>query len=546
MGACGRARARLGASLRPAVSSPSDADGPVLARDRLLARLAATPAWDIVIIGGGASGLGCALEAATRGHAVLLVEARDFAAGTSSRSTKLIHGGLRYLAQGKLGLVREALAERAVLLRNAPGLVRPQRFVVPTKGWVEHARLRLGLALYDRFAGAGLIAPSVPLSRSELQAALPTLRRERADRGMAYWDAQFDDAGLAIALARTASREGALVLNHCSVDGLVVEGGRVCGVALRERESGRVCQVAARVVINAAGVWGDAVRRLADPAAPALLRPSQGVHVVVERAFLPGRDALLVPRTADERVLFMIPWQGRVLIGTTDTARDDVPDEPEPLAGEIDFLLDAATNYLSRAPRREEVRSVFGGLRPLLGGGGGGATKGLSREHRVDVSAQGLVSLLGGKWTTYRRMAEDAVDVAEEVAGWPRRPSVTAGLALDEGGLWARNKGAGQAGEGRSEAASEAESDGLPPSAAEVRHAVREAFALGVEDVLARRSRLLFRDAAAARAAAPRVAAVLGAERGWSAGRLAAECAAFDHLATRYMACSRTRASSPP
>ena len=520
------------------MSSPPDADEPALARHSLLARLAATPEWDIVVIGGGASGLGCALEAATRGYTVLLVEARDFAAGTSSRSTKLIHGGLRYLAQGKLGLVREALAERAHLLRNAPGLVRPQRFVVPTEGWIEHARLRLGLALYDRFAGAGLIAPSVPLSRSELQAALPTLRMARADRGIAFWDAQFDDAGLAIALARTASREGALVLNHCAVEGLVVAGGRVCGVALRERESGRVSQVAARVVINAAGVWGDAVRRLAEPTAPALLRPSQGVHVVVDRAFLPGTDAVLVPRTADDRVLFMIPWQGRVLIGTTDTARDDLADEPEPLAGEIDFLLDAATDYLCRAPRREDLRSVFAGLRPLLGGGRDGATAGLSREHRVEVSAQGLVSLLGGKWTTYRRMAEDAVDVAEELAGWPRRPSVTAGLALDEGGTW--GQGAGHAGEG------EGLDEGLPPSAAEVRHAVRRSFALGVEDVLARRSRLLFRDAAAARAAAPGVAAVLAAERGWSADRLAAECAAFDLLATRYMACSRTRASSPP
>ena len=510
-------------------------------REALLARLSATLEWDVVIIGGGATGLGCAVDAAARGYAVLLVEARDFAAGTSSRSTKLIHGGVRYLAQGRFGLVREALHERAHLLRNAPALVHPLRFVVPARTRLGRATLGLGLGLYDRLAGEGGIGRSVALDAAALRAALPGLRDDGLAGGVAYWDAQFDDAGLAIALAETASRLGALVLNHCALSALVMNTDRVRSVRVRDTLSGREWTVGARCVVNAAGVWGDAVRRLADPAAAPRLRPSQGVHLVVDGDFLPGRDALLVPRTADGRVLFMIPWLGKLLIGTTDTPRDDAPEEPEPLTGEIDFLLSTAAQWLRRPPALADVRTVFAGLRPLLGEQGKGATGRLSREHRVEVSRQGLVSVMGGKWTTYRSMAEEAIDAAESVAGLARRPSPTATLMLE-----AAVGAPGSAADDGEALLPDESCDGLLPTAGEVRRAVRESFALSVEDVLARRSRALFLDAALAAAAAPAVARILARELNWPPAREAAEIAAFGALAARYLPRSATEASSPP
>ncbi|MHB1373153.1 MAG: glycerol-3-phosphate dehydrogenase/oxidase [Thauera sp.] len=526
------------------------------ARARLLARLADTRAVDVVVVGGGATGLGCALDAAARGHSVLLVEAHDFAAGTSSRSTKLIHGGVRYLAQGRFGLVREALRERGHLLRNAPALVHPLHFVVPARNLAERLLLRVGLGAYEALAGADGLGGCKLLDAAGLRAALPGLRDEGPDGrgpggGVTFRDAQFDDAGLALALARTASAHGALLLNHCEAQALVVEDGRVCGVVVREAEGGRSYRVAARVVINAAGVWGDVLRRCADPAARPLLRPSQGVHLVVDADCLPGGDALLVPHTRDGRVLFMIPWCGKVLIGTTDTPRPDAPMEPEPLAGEVDELLAAAARWLRRPPVRETVRSVFVGLRPLLGsdeygGADGSASSRVSREHRIEVSARSLVSVLGGKWTTYRAMAEQAVDAAEAVGGLARRSSPTATLALD--------CGVPPGAEGEGEAGGDAVLPGMPPglppgllpSAAAVRRALREDFALSIEDVLARRSRALFLDAAASAAVAPTVANLVAHELGWSAQRREAELAAFLALAGRYRARSRSTASSPP
>lgn len=506
-------------------------------RPQLLARLRDTPRWDVVVIGGGATGLGCAVDAAARGHSVLLVEAEDFAKGTSSRATKLIHGGVRYLAQGRLGLVREALAERARLLANAPHLVRPLRFVVPAYQWHDKPLLGVGLGLYDLLAGSHGIAPSRTLDAAHTLAALPGLQPAGLRGGIAYWDAQFDDARLALALARTLVDLGGAALNYCAATALVIDGGRVQGVVLQDRERGEALQVAAKVVINASGVWSDAVRRLARPAAAPLLRPSQGVHLVVERDFLPGDDALLVPRTSDGRVLFMIPWRGRVLLGTTDTPRPDLPLEPRPLPGEVDFILATAAHYLRRPPTRADVRSLFVGLRPLLGDSGG-ATGQLSREHLVEVSPEGMVSVLGGKWTTYRRMAEDAVDAAEAAGRLPARGSPTAVLRL---------RGASSGAGGDVYGSDRAAVDALPGAGrrlvdvldlteAEVRYAARAEFARHVEDVLARRHRALFLDAGAALQAAPAVAAILADELGRDAAWQAAEVAAFGALAAGYRA----------
>jgi glycerol-3-phosphate dehydrogenase len=404
-----------------------------LDRAGLLERLGEARRWDMVVIGGGATGLGCAVDAAARGHSTLLLEARDFAAGTSSRSTKLIHGGVRYLAQGRLRLVREALRERARLLANAPHRVRPLRFIVPTHGFGQRTLLSAGLGVYDLLAGSHRIAPHERLDAAALAAALPGLRSKAADGAVAYWDAQFDDALLAIALMRSVFDLGGLALNHVAVEGLLHRAGRIAGVTARDAESGRTFEVAARAVINATGVWADRVRRLDDAAAQTRLRPSQGAHVVVDADFLPGNDALLIPRTADGRVLFVLPWHGRRLIGTTDTALEALPDEPHPLASEIDFLLDTAGRHLARVPRRADVRSAFAGVRPLIGSSAQ-ATARLSREHRIEVSHAGLVTITGGKWTTYRRMAEDAVNAAESAAGLTRRGCITARMPLHGAG----------------------------------------------------------------------------------------------------------------
>lgn len=476
--------------------------------------------WDVVVIGGGATGLGCAVDAASRGYSTLLLEAHDFAKGTSSRATKLIHGGVRYLAQGNLALVREALAERAVLLDNAPHLVRPLRFVVPTYRWHQVPMLGAGLGFYDLLAGRHSLGRSRLLGREATREALPGVREQGLHGGIAYWDAQFDDAALAVALARTVEDMGSLALNYCALEGLHKQGGQVCGVEARDALGGETFSIRARAVINATGVWADTVRGLDQPGRRALIRPSQGVHLVVDADFLAGDNALLVPETDDGRVLFVIPWYGKLVIGTTDTPRDDLPLEPRALESEIDFILDTAGRYLARGPRREDVRSVFAGLRPLVGGDGGGRTASLSREHRVDVSDSGLVTITGGKWTTYRRMAIDAVDLAAARAGLPRRPSATVRRHLHGWGSGDARVGLalGQA----------------PPDDDAVRRAVAESLACTVEDVLARRFRTLFLDASLAAAQAPRVARVMAEALGRDAAWIDAEVAAFEATARGY------------
>lgn len=512
-----------------------------LERDHLLERLRSDACPDILVIGGGATGLGCAVDAASRGHSVVLVEAHDFAKGTSSRATKLIHGGVRYLAQGRLALVREALIERSRLLHNAPHLVHPLRFVIPAYRWFERSGFGIGLALYDLISGTHGIHPRSLLDPEETAAALPTLARAGLRGGVAYWDAQFDDARLAITLMRTAIDLGGLAINYLPVEDLLLEAGRVVGARVRDAESGEQFAIRARVVINATGVWADDLRRMESPHADALLRPSQGVHLVVDRSFFPGPDALLLPGTRDGRVLFVIPWQGRVLVGTTDTARDDTPIEPLALAGEVDFILDGVGQYLSRAPRRADVRCVFAGLRPLIASRRGVPTGGLSREHLVDRSAGGLITITGGKWTTYRQMAEDAVNAAEACAGLSSRPCVTADLRLH--GATAR-AGADAYGSERDlidtlPGAGRRIHEGLTLSEAEVRHAVRHELARTVEDVLARRHRALFMDVGLALAAAPAVARVLAAELRRDGAWCEAETARFRALAAGFLADGR-------
>ncbi len=500
-------------------------------RSDLIARLAEPTTWDLAVIGGGATGLGVALDAAARGFSVVLLESHDFAKGTSSRATKLVHGGVRYLAQGNIGLVREALHERSTLLANAPHLARPLPFVMPSYKIWEAPFYGIGLKMYDALAGRAGIGSTEFLSRSETLKLLPTARAEGLKGGVKYWDGQFDDARLALAIARTAATRGALLVNYCAVTGLVHEGGVLAGLTCEDKETGRAYKVRARCVVNAAGVWVDEFRAMEAKAlgrdARPMVAPSQGVHLVVDREFFPTDHALLVPKTTDGRVLFAVPWLGKIILGTTDTPRNDLSREPAPFAEEVDFILGEAARYLQRGPTRADVRSVWVGLRPLVKpqDEDGDNTKALSREHTVLVGRSGLVTVTGGKWTTYRAMAEDVLQRCMDDKRLPFRQSgITNDLQL-VGGAMALADHPGMAAtaglhsfgtEGPWVSATEGAevwlTDGL--SEAMVRFAARHEYARTVEDILARRSRLLFLDARAAAALGARVSALLKEELG--------------------------------
>jgi glycerol-3-phosphate dehydrogenase len=512
-------------------------------RDEMLDRVRAGDRWDVVIVGGGATGLGTALDAALRGYRTLLLEGHDFAKGTSSRSTKLIHGGVRYLANGQVRLVREALHERSVLLRNAPHLVHPLSFVIPAYRFGSTAYYGLGLRVYDWLAGRQSLGRSRILSSSETIEQIPTVHPIGLRGGVLYHDAQFDDARLAIALLRSFLDAGGTALNYAPCISLRKDLGSIRGLRARDKETGEELPIDARVIVNATGVFADGIRRLDDPAATPIIRPSQGIHLVLSRDFLPGDSALLVPRTDDGRVMFAIPWCGQVLLGTTDTPVSSVEYEPRPREDEIAFLLAHAGRYLSRAPERADVLSTFAGLRPLVGSNGARETKTLSREHALFVSSSGLVTIVGGKWTTYRRMAADTVDRAAMVGGLPGKPCLTEGHRLHgaiaspvPGHLAAYGSEADsiRALELRAPRLAEPIVAGLPYTYAEVVWAARNEMARSVEDVLARRTRLLFLNAQAAAQAAPRVAEVLGKELSRGLAWQDEQIAAFRKLAITY------------
>jgi len=491
-------------------------------REEMRARLdAAREPWDVVVIGGGATGLGCALDAASRGLRTVLVEKHDFASGTSSRSTKLFHGGVRYLRGGHFQLVAQSLRARDAERGAAPGLVHETAFLVPAYRAGERFYYGAGLRLYDLLARSGGVAHSRSISRDEALRLAPTLRPGGLRGGTIYHDDQFDDARFALELARAAASRGAVVLNYAAVENLLRAGDRIAGVAIRDVARGDSIEVPARVVINATGVFADSVRRLSQPHADPLLRFSRGAHIVLERAFLPGDTAVLIPRTDDDRVVFLIPWRHRVLVGTTDTPVDAPVPEPFATSEDVDYLLEHAARYLSRTPARADVRSAFAGLRPLP------ATKGRSanvrRDHRLETAA-GLVTICGGKWTTYRLMARDAVDAAVRDASLtPRAGSAPAHLSEPPPGN-ARLEARILAGE-----ALDAD------DTAEITRLVRDEMALTVEDVLARRTRVLFLDANAAARIAPAVADVMARARGTDAGWIAEQVRGVRALAARYL-----------
>ncbi len=504
------------------------------ARDAQIERLEGEDRpWDIVVIGGGATGAGVAVDAAARGYRVALFEQHDFGKGTSSRSTKLIHGGLRYLQQGRIRLVRDALIERGLLCRNAPHLVRPLRTIVPLHSWWEGVYYGLGLKVYDRLSGRWSLGRSRRLSLDETLAAIPTLEARDLYGGVSYLDGAFDDARLLINLVQTAIEHGAVCVNYAPVRELMKQSDRVCGVVVEDVETGNAFRVAARVVVNATGPFSDQMLKLDDPSAQPVIAASQGIHLVFDREFLPGDSALIVPKTRDGRVIFAVPWHNHTVVGTTDTPRADTPIEPSPLPGEVEFLLETIAPYLSRPPQHGDIRSIFAGIRPLVRGRQGSQTSKLGRDHEVRISSTGLISVLGGKWTTYRRMAEDCVDQAARVGGLTAVPCPTKTLAIhghpgDAPAATFKEYGCDARALEQTVATTlggdERLADRLPYVVGQAVFAARQEMARTVEDVLARRTRALFLDAEAALAAAPRVAAVLAAELGqdeqWQSGQL--------------------------
>ena len=537
---------RPGSVTEPGRTNTAD---PSADRAAILARLTAGTSWDLVVIGGGATGLGVALDAAVRGLSVALVEASDFACGTSSRSTKLVHGGVRYLAQGNVALVREALHERSVLLRNAPHLAKPLAFVMPSYRLWQTPFYGIGLKLYDGLAGRDGLGPTEWLGADRTRHLLPNLQTRGLSGGVRYWDGQFDDARLAVTLARTAAQRGAVLINHCPVVDLLHEGGRVSGVVAQDAETGRRITLRSRCVVNATGVWVDKLRQrdaeVAGGKSQPMVAPSQGVHLVVDQDFMPGSHALLVPKTADGRVLFGVPWMGKLVLGTTDTPVNSLPTEPRPLAEEVDFILREASRYLARAPQASDVRSAWAGMRPLVKptGSDGGKTGSISREHTVLVSRSGLVTVTGGNWTTYRAMAEDVIAQCVASGLLPRRAGSTVQVPLV--GATGGSKDAQQevpslgGPPGLHLYGSEADRVGAMPghdrqlggglTEAMVAFAADHEYARTVEDVLARRSRLLFTDARMAGSLADQVGALLIRRTG-----VDPRVAAFKDLAARY------------
>jgi glycerol-3-phosphate dehydrogenase len=502
--------------------------------------------WDIIVVGGGASGVGVAIDAAARGYQVLLLEQSDFGKGTSSRSTKLAHGGVRYLEQGNIGLVMEALKERGLLLRNAPHLVHDLAFIVPNYDWWEAPFYGLGLKLYQLLAGKYGFGTSRILSREETLQHLPTLKKEGLRAGAVYYDGQFDDSRLLAHMVATAYEQGATLLNYVEVIGLTNDSqGFVDGIRARDVETGKELSASAKVVINATGAFSDLLRTKAEPSAAPMIAPSQGIHLVFDSSFLQGNSAIMVPHTSDGRVLFAIPWHGHTLVGTTDTPIEAATLEPVAKEEEVEFILATAGQYLAKAPSRKDVLSVFAGIRPLVRATGVGSTAALSRDHVIHIDRSGLVTISGGKWTTYRRMAEDCVDQAATLAQLPEKPCVTRQLHIH--GFHAAADQFGHLsvyGSDAYEIRKLIEADArlgeplhraLPYLLAEVIWAVRHEMARTVEDVLARRTRALFLNARAAIEMAGPVSELMSSELGWDEAARTKQLAAFNETASNYL-----------
>lgn len=493
-------------------------------RNHMIQQLTDTTGWDVCIIGGGATGLGAAVDAATRGLKTILFEQHDFAKGTSSRSTKLVHGGVRYLQQGNIKLVMEALKERGLLIKNAPHLVHNQKFVVPNYKWWEGPFYGIGLKIYDWMAGKLGLGPSEFLSKEETLQLAPTLDPEGLRGSIVYHDGQFDDARLAINLAQTAAANNGVLLNYFPVTALVKKDSLITGVQVKDLFTGKEYSIHAKVVINATGVFTDTVMNMDDPHHQPMIAPSQGIHLVVDRSFMPGDTAIMIPKTDDGRVLFAVPWHDKIVLGTTDTPVQindrDLLLEPVPLNEEIDFILKHIGRYLIKDPQRSDVKSMFAGLRPLVKGNTK-KTAALSRDHLITISDAGMITVTGGKWTTYRKMAEDTINIAIEKNGLPKTDCVTKDLKLY----------------GNDQPIIPADIFALTEKELQdlISKSVKEEMCMTVEDFLSRRTRCLLLDAKAAISFAPTVAALMASEMNKDDNWIKEQINIFNSIAKNYL-----------
>ena len=510
--------------------------------------------FDMLIIGGGATGAGVALDAASRGLKTALVERDDFAAGTSSRSTKLIHGGVRYLEAAvkhfdrtQFNLVRDALKERAILLEIAPHLARPIPLVTPIYNLLEVPYVMTGLKLYDWLAGKANLTPSRFVDAHEALNRFPMLKAEGLRGGVIYYDGQFDDARMNVSIALTAAEQGAKVANHVEVTDLLKENGRVSGAWLRDTLTGDTFEVAAKVVVNATGPFADKVRQMDDPDAKPMLSASSGVHIVLDERFSPPETGLLIPETEDGRVLFLLPWLGHTLVGTTDQPADIQPN-PKADEDDVEYILRHIHRYFSIPVDRSDVKATWSGLRPLVSDPNAADTAKLSRDHVINISDSKLLTIAGGKWTTYRKMALDTVNEAQKLgdlggADEPKTAKIklvggeaysasAAGQLQEDYGLESDvasylNRAYGDRAPKLADLAQNGLGERLVPGHhylnAEVVYGAREEAARSTVDILARRTRLSFLDTEATSNAIPKVSKLLAEELGWDDEKVAAD-----------------------
>ncbi|WP_185866170.1 glycerol-3-phosphate dehydrogenase/oxidase [Blattabacterium cuenoti] len=524
-----------------------------LNRDRFLNILENVKNWDVIIIGGGSTGLGIALDSASRGYKTLLLEQSDFSKGTSSRSTKLVHGGIRYLAQGNIKLVYEALQERGLLLKNAPHLVKKQKFIIPIFSWKMGILYWTGLKLYECLSGALSFGKSKFLSKNEIIKNFPEIKTDKLKGGILYYDGQFDDARLAINLAQTCVQQGGILLNYFQVKNLIKKvGNKISGVVAYDLETKKKYSIYSKTVINATGVFSDSISRMDESESPILIKPSQGTHIVLNKSFFSSSNAIVIPKTSDGRILFCVPWYDHVLVGTTDTFLEKSVLEPKPLEEEIDFILQTFNKYFVFNPKKSDILSAFSGLRPLFIPNNYSSTtktKDISRSHKLMISSSGLISIIGGKWTTYRKMSEEAVNKAVEIGKLNKMPSVTKNLKIygSNSSYQSQNNHWNKYGEDEYHIKKLIEENpllGTPLisqntscyycTEAEVIWMVRYEMARTIEDVLARRLRLLFLNAKKAIDIAPRVATLMAKELSRDEKWEKSQIAAFKELAMRY------------
>jgi glycerol-3-phosphate dehydrogenase len=480
----------------------------------MIQQLSSQTEWDICIIGGGATGLGAAVDAASRGLKTILFEQHDFAKGTSSRSTKLVHGGVRYLQQGNIKLVMEALKERGLLIKNAPHLAHNQKFVVPNYKWWEGPFYGIGLKIYDWMAGKLGLGPSEFLSKEQTLELAPTLDPEGLRGSIVYHDGQFDDARLAIAIAQTAAQHKGVLLNYFPVTGFLKTKNKIIGVQVKDALTGNSYEVKSKAVINATGIFADAVMHMDDLHHKNIVTHSQGIHLVVDKEFLPGNTAIMIPKTDDGRVLFAVPWHNKIVLGTTDTPVSKPSLEPVPKEEEINFILTHIGRYLTKDPQLSDVRSMFAGLRPLVKGKTK-KTAALSRDHLITVASSGLITITGGKWTTYRRMAEDVIDIAIEKNNLAKTPCVTRELKLY----------------GHDQRC-------YPPTSIateDIKKAVTDEMCMTAEDFLSRRTRHLLLDAKSAIEAAPLVAKIMAGQMNKDENWIIGQINDFTKIAKHYI-----------